>query len=292
MAERRFSLAALALAALSAIASPALAEEPAAGLLGPKPVATTPKPAMARGDLQEATLAPVRDTRPKIAIVIDDLGLDWERFQAANRLPVPVSLAFLPYGKDAQAMLDSIDQRHAALLHLPMEPRRRRYHAGPDMVKRGTAEDIRSTLGLNLNKLRGYRGVNNHTGSLITEDPVAMRHVLTELQRRGLYFLDSKTTQRSVSASISTRMVLPVLEGSLFLDGDFGAGGEAHVQRQLGMLLTMAEKKGSAIGIGHPYPSTLRTLQEWTAQKQASVRFLTADQLADDQRAEKAKAGI
>ncbi|MFC3302966.1 divergent polysaccharide deacetylase family protein [Parvularcula lutaonensis] len=225
-------------------------------------------------------LAAVRDERPKVAIVIDDVGLDWRRFQAVNRLPMPVTIGFLPYGPDAQAMLDSKDPRHDAILHLPMEPHRRKEDAGPDMVPTGAPDAVRAALHANLAKLTGFSGVNNHTGSKTTADETAMRIVLSELEARGLYFLDSMTTPRTKAKRVSATTGATVIEGDLFLDGDFGKGGEKHVRRQLRRLEKIAEKHGEVIAIGHPYPATISVLNEWALERGADLQFVRAKDLA------------
>lgn len=239
---------------------------------------------LGREDQLGSLLEPRPDARPKVAIVIDDLGLDWERFETANALPVPVTLAFLPYGRDAQAMLDGTASRHEAILHLPMEPKRRKHDAGPRMVRPGPPAAVRHALQANLARLSGYRGVNNHTGSKVTEDARAMAVVLEELSRRGLYFLDSRTTPKAAAPSLAASTGAVVVGGDLFLDGDFGRGGAAHVRRQLDRLRAIAERRGSAIGIGHPYPATLDVLSSWT-QEQAGIRFVTTAELAAEARA-------
>ncbi|NNU17724.1 divergent polysaccharide deacetylase family protein [Parvularcula sp. ZS-1/3] len=263
MAARKSKNRGLALAALSAIlllAAPGKAE-----------------------DLREGV--PLRlpekvDERPLIAIVIDDVGLDWERFRAVNRLPFPATVAFLPYGAEAQGMLDALDPRHEAILHLPMEPKRRREDAGPDMVPARPGSETRRLTVRNLGKLEGYSGVNNHTGSLATESTAAMRVVMAETRTRGLYFLDSKTSPRSVAYREGKRLGARVVEADLFLDGDFGRRGAEHVERQLGMLEQTAEVRGYAVGIGHPYPSTISALNAWAEAKGEAYRFVLVSALA------------
>ena len=130
--------------------------------------------------------------RPRIAIVIDDMGLSWEAFDAVNDLPSPVTLSFLPYGKDAQKMIETLAPGHDAMLHLPMEPIDNREDAGPDMLTVDESrEELRESLSRNLGLVQGYSGVNNHTGSRFTADRAGMEVVLEELDRRGLFFLDS-----------------------------------------------------------------------------------------------------
>jgi polysaccharide deacetylase 2 family uncharacterized protein YibQ len=229
-------------------------------------------------------LAPRPDPRPVIALVIDDLGLDWGRFESVNSIEAPLTLAVLPYGSDAQAMIDRASSRHEIILHLPMAAERETAPAGPDAVPTGpTAQDVRQALGRNLSKISGYRGVNNHTGSRTTAHEGAMEIVLDELESRGLYFLDSRTTPHSVAHAVGADNGIGVLEGTLFLDGDFGRGGEAHVLAQLERLEEIAVRDGSAIGIGHPYPSTIAVLKTWATDARTRLRFVTTGELANIQ---------
>ncbi|MEE4212448.1 MAG: divergent polysaccharide deacetylase family protein [Parvularcula sp.] len=225
-------------------------------------------------------LSPRPDPRPVIAIVIDDLGLDWGRFESVNAMEVPMTLAILPYGSDAQAMIDRVSPRHEVMLHLPMAAERETAPMGPDAVPIGPEDAVRDALLRNLTKISGYSGVNNHTGSRTTSDEAAMAIVLEELRERDLYFLDSRTSPQSVAARVGQSQGAKVIEGTLFLDGDFGRGGEAHVRAQLEQLETTAKRDGFAIGIGHPYPSTIAVLKTWAPEARTRLRFVTTAELA------------
>ena len=206
--------------------------------------------------------------RPRIAVVIDDLGLDRAAFDRTNALPGPLTLAFLPYGQDAQAMLDATRSVHETLLHLPTEPTVRREDAGPDMLRPGPPAAILGALNANLAKLSGYDGVNNHTGSLFTSDPAAMAVLLDALDARGLYFLDSVTTLRPVARRLAESEGWRVAERDVFLDDDYAAG-EALVRARLAEAERIARERGSAVVIGHPYKATARALGPWLVTAQA-----------------------
>jgi polysaccharide deacetylase 2 family uncharacterized protein YibQ len=230
------------------------------------------------------------DDRPVIAIVIDDLGLGRAKFEAVNALPFPVTLAFLPYGENAQAMLDDASPRHETMLHMPMEPTVRLRDAGPSVVMTGSADEVRRGVERNLSMLTGYKGVNNHTGSKLTAERGAMRTVLRTLASQDLYFLDTRTTPRSVSAELANETGAVVLQASRFLDGGLGKLGAAHVRRQLEALEAEAARGGVAIGVGHPYPETLAVLREWAKGAQGRFRLVTTGELAAELR--KRGAGV
>lgn len=230
-------------------------------------------------DQASLRLDPRYDERPELAIVIDDLGLDWRRFRNVMAIDAPLTLSFLPYGRDAQAMLDVAAEAHETLLHLPMQP----YgdlDAGPDQVTPGRDARVRQQTSTNLAKLVGYDGVNNHMGSRVTADRRAMRAVLRTLSNQDLFFLDSRTTTRSVSADVAQLVGASVVEATLFIDGDAGRGGEREVLRQLRLAVRIAERDGHAIVIGHPYPTTIAAVRRWLETEDAqSVRLVTVGDL-------------
>jgi polysaccharide deacetylase 2 family uncharacterized protein YibQ len=237
------------------------------------------------GEAHSLKLAPKPDPRPRIALVIDDLGLDRTKFDQVNAWSDPVTIGLLPYGADAQAMADAVAARHEIILHLPMEPKRRLPDAGPDMVRRGAPAAVTRSLLTNLSKLKGYRGLNNHTGSAVTEDKAAMSVVLRELAARDLYFLDSRTSLRSVAAEAGRAAGAVVLESDFFLDGGPAPATEEQVRQHLALLKTRAEERGYAIAIGHPYPLTMRIVEDWMAAHRDEVRFVPLGHLAGEVRA-------
>lgn len=221
-------------------------------------------PQLASGDMVVPIGPASRKPRPKIAIVIDDLGFEREAFDRVNNFSRPVTLAFLPYGEHAQEMIDAAEPQHEIIMHLPMEPIHHKDQAGPDMLKSGASTTvIKATLAKNLAKLHGYDGVNNHTGSQFTADPVGMAVVLEELTMRDLFFLDSLTTKDRVAKKIAAGTDWRVLERDVFLDGEWPDVSVTSVKDQLAELEAIAKRRGYAIGIAHPYEDTVDTLGPW-----------------------------
>jgi polysaccharide deacetylase 2 family uncharacterized protein YibQ len=57
------------------------------------------------------------------------------------------------------------------------------------------------------------------------------------------------------------------------------------ISRQFDRLLSLAKREGYAIGIGHPYPETLRLLQARLPELEAmGVELVSASALIDEQR--------
>jgi polysaccharide deacetylase 2 family uncharacterized protein YibQ len=201
---------------------------------------------------------------PMIGIVIDDLGLDHGRTERAMRLPAPVTLAFLPYGRRLKAETGRARATgHEILVHMPMEATGAWADPGPNAltIAMGAAE-IRARLDWALARFPGFVGINNHMGSKFTSNAAAMDVVLNELKARGLLFLDSRTATTTVAFARARSAGIPAATRQVFLDRDLTPQG---VARQLAELESRARAKGRAIAIGHPHDVTLDALEAWLA---------------------------
>ena len=76
----------------------------------------------------------------------------------------------------------------------------------------------------------------------------------------GLYFVDSKTTTMTVAARIAREHFIPSITRDVFIDND---SDENQIWLQLGRLTRMAHRKGYAVAIGHPHPTTIKILAEF-----------------------------
>lgn len=200
--------------------------------------------------------------QPMIAIVIDDMGIDGPRTRAIIDLPAPVTTSFLPYGRHS-AQLAPLARAggHELLVHLPMQPKGNEADPGPHalMLKMSAAE-IDRQLNWNLSRFAGYVGVNNHMGSAFTRNEADMHEVLRQLNKRGLLFLDSRTTSATATKEASAHMSLPLLKRDIFLDN---VRQERAIWLQLKAVEMVAKAQGYAIAIGHPYDATARVLKAW-----------------------------
>ncbi len=142
------------------------------------------------------------------------------------------------------------------MLHLPMEPRSYpRINPGDGVVLVSMENDtILKVLHRDLGEIPFVVGVNNHMGSRFTENKEKMVVVLEELKRRGLYFVDSRTSRSSVAFDLAKQMEIRAARRDIFLDNDLSEGA---LRLQMDRLLNLARNRGHAIGIGHPHRETL-----------------------------------
>jgi polysaccharide deacetylase 2 family uncharacterized protein YibQ len=205
---------------------------------------------------------------PRIAIVIDDAGLDHHRTARIIALPAPLTISFLTYGEGLGPQVRAASAvGHELMVHVAMQAQSRSMDPGPDVLLRDVEPDeILARLTRVLGKFDGYVGINNHMGSLFTADRPGMQVVLSELKRRGLLFLDSRTGPHTVGGDISRSLHLPFAERDVFLDNDLTT---ASVTRQLAEVERIARTRGQAVAIGHPRDGTIEALQRWLPEAKA-----------------------
>lgn len=215
-----------------------------------------------------AALSPQTGTAPVIAIVIDDAGLDQPRTARTIELPGPVTISYLPYARDLQRQVNAARGRgHEVMLHMPMEPSSASVDPGPHALRTGfDREKILDEMDWMLDRFDGYVGVNNHMGSKFTSDPERMQVVMEVMKSRGLLFLDSRTSAKSVGFSMARQYDVPALERDVFIDD---ADDASKIADMLARTEKVAARQGFAIAIGHPRDLTLEALQKWIPAIQA-----------------------
>ena len=199
-------------------------------------------------------------TAAEIALVVDDLGYNLEVGQRVLDLPGPVTLSLIPFTPKAKAL--SLLAREAGqdiLLHLPMEAINYTDHKLEHVLELDMSLDnFQSSLNSSLNALPNCIGVNNHTGSLLTQHRQPMEWLMGTIHNRGLFFLDSRTTHLSLANSIATEHGVPSIRRDVFLDHEPGTQAlEAAFQRAI----HIAKKRGFAVLIAHPHRSSLKFLE-------------------------------
>ncbi|MGE0574122.1 MAG: divergent polysaccharide deacetylase family protein [Reyranella sp.] len=212
---------------------------------------------------------PFRDlnSRPLVAIVIDDVGLDRPRSRRAWELPGPLTLSFLPYARNLPEQTRAARARgHELMLHLPMEPGGRN-DPGPNALLVSLPDaDLRQRTTAALDSFDGYVGVNNHMGSRFTAFRPGMEMALRQFKGRGLMFLDSRTSPQSVGDQVAQEIGLPSITRHVFLDDEESLDA---VRRRLAETEAVARRQGFVVAIGHPHELTLQALAEWLPTVQA-----------------------
>jgi polysaccharide deacetylase 2 family uncharacterized protein YibQ len=207
-----------------------------------------------------------RAYKPRVAIIVDDIGMSKGPIDKLLELPVPVTFSILPdLPHSKYAAQKAKDKGWEVMLHLPMEPIESSGYtaadAGEDALLVGLPKDeIMAKLNKNLSSVPYIVGVNNHMGSKFMQNEELMVMVLEEIKRRGLFFIDSLTYSGSVGYKTALNLGMKTGKRDVFLDNSSKEG--SYVKSQIEKLVELSEKNGYAIGICHPYPSTVQSLAE------------------------------
>lgn len=195
---------------------------------------------------------------PRIAIIIDDMG-NAHTDAAVFELKDKITLGILPHTPHAARYAQQAQELgHEVLVHLPMEAVAGN-KLGPGGLTRQMPEaEFRTTLQAALASLPTAVGVNNHMGSLLTAETEPMQWLMAELAERQLYFIDSRTTVATQAELLARQYGLPTNRRHVFIDHE---STEVSLEQQFDALVAHAERHGSAIAIGHPYPTTVAMLK-------------------------------
>ena len=194
-----------------------------------------------------------------LTFVFDDAGHNLDQLEYFLRLPFPCTIAVLPglrYSSESARRIRKAGKQ--VILHQPMQSVDLHINPGPGAVTPGlSAEQIKNIVRKNLEEIWPVAGMNNHEGSLMTADEAAMSAVLDVVAEKHIFFLDSRTTARSVVAKVAKEKNMTVWERAIFIDND---KSRAAMETQIKKGLSIARQKGSAIMIGHVFTVELAQL--------------------------------
>jgi uncharacterized protein len=196
---------------------------------------------------------------PGLALVIDDLGYNLAHGRRAIALPGPLTVAVLPFTPNGATLAAlATDAGKEVILHQPMQTMAGSSGAPGELTADMSDADLRRQLGLALAEIPQAIGLSNHTGSLLTAQPRAMRSLMEEVGVRGLFFLDSRTTPATVAQEVAHASGVPALRRDVFLDH---SSHPADIARAFERAIAIARQQGHAILIAHPYAASLRFLE-------------------------------
>jgi|GEM_PF-1918708 len=201
--------------------------------------------------------------KPKICLIIDDFGNNWSTpvVQELLEFPVQITIAVIPglWASDSIAIKANAEGKEV-IVHLPMEPVR----------KISNRENLFLSSSMDEEEFEGFMaagfqlpyaiGLNNHMGSLATQDKELMARLARWCSRHDWYVLDSITHPKTKMYQAAQEELVPGLKRDIFLDHD---RDQESVERALDQAIRVAKKRKGrpVIVIGHPRKSTFQVLQ-------------------------------
>ena len=203
----------------------------------------------------------IQDATKVIVLVIDDFG--YRNDSVSDRflnLPVPITCAVLPgHSQSASIAKKAIKSGKEVIIHMPMESSISMTGEDEFKLKVGmTSEEIEWRLNEALKEIPEAIGINNHQGSKATTNGKVMGVVASVLKNKNKFFLDSRTSSKTVGEKTMRSVGVLTARRHIFLDNDLNID---NISKQLDKLVALSQKKGMAIGIGHVKANTLKVLE-------------------------------
>ena len=198
---------------------------------------------------------------PRIAIIIDDLGYRLDAGRRAIALPGPITFAVLPGTPRAETLaIHAYASGKEVLLHLPLQATSNDAGLEPlGLTLDMNRQEFGDAFEIAISAVPHVIGVNSHRGSMLTRHPGHMQWLMEEIQARdNLFFVDSYTTHHSVALKLAGEVGVNARKRDVFLDPD---QNPVTVAREFERMKKLADKRGSIVAIGHPYPATLELLE-------------------------------
>jgi polysaccharide deacetylase 2 family uncharacterized protein YibQ len=195
-----------------------------------------------------------------IAIIIDDLGHNLKRAEAFIALLAPITFAILPHTTHAQQIAIAAHRANKEIIiHLPMANVANTPIGPGGLTANLPRIEFLIALEAAIKSVPFAQGINNHTGSYLTQQSLQMSWLMSDMKDRDLFFIDSRTTPMSVALKVAEQHSVFASSRDVFLDND---RTHTAIDAAFQYLLKKAREDGAAIAIGHPYPETLKYLRK------------------------------
>ncbi|QOT00134.1 divergent polysaccharide deacetylase family protein [Brevibacterium sp. JNUCC-42] len=225
---------------------------------------------------------PVPDKTRKVALIIDDFGNNMRGTEEILDLPIPLTIAVMPFlpstKKDAEM---AYQKKHDVIVHMPMEPMQGpKSWLGPGALMNNLSDDeIRKRVNEAIDNVPHAIGMNNHMGSKVTQNPRIMRIVLQVCKERGLFYIDSKTSYKSIVGQVARDLQVPYIENMMFLDD---VHTSSHIAKQLKLISEKVKQNETCIAIGHVGPGgpkVAKAIRSYLPQLQKEATIMHVSQM-------------
>ncbi|MFK5915168.1 MAG: divergent polysaccharide deacetylase family protein [Woeseiaceae bacterium] len=236
--------------------------------------------------LHADSLTPIQETidfnqpaQASISIIIDDMGYKLKSGLRAVNLPGAFTYSFLPHSPHAIPLSESAHQKDKEImLHLPMQSISGKKLGPGGLLSSMTEQEFDESLSSSINSIPHIHGFNNHMGSLLTKSQLWMTRLMRKMTKdKDLFFVDSKTTNKSIALQVARSQGIQSIPRDIFIDHEMTP---RFIKQQLSKLIKRAKQKGTALAIAHPKTLTLSMLEKWLPTlKQQGINLIPVSQL-------------
>jgi uncharacterized protein len=199
----------------------------------------------------------VANTKPKLAIIIDDVGsaTQIKRIQGTG---LKLNMALFPPTANFPNTPQYAKELPFYMIHLPLEAMKFNKPQDKTLLISSSSSEIEARIAEVRRHFPKSHYINNHTGSKFTSDRQAMKHLFTALKKYDYHFIDSRTSAKSKVRELVRQFDFPLIERDVFIDNKDDV---EYIESQLRKAVKIAKKHGQAIAIGHPHLSTMQAIK-------------------------------
>ena len=195
-----------------------------------------------------------------VAIIIDDIGHNKKRGERAISLPGPITFAVLPFAPYATSLSERANSHNReVIIHLPMANLTNTPIGPGGLTDTLSKSDFLTKIDAAIQRVPHARGINNHTGSYLTQQSKQMTWLMDDIKQRDFFFIDSRTTSKTVAHRIAREKHILSSSRDIFLDNN---ANYFEIDKAFQKMVRVAKRRGTAIAIGHPYSITIDYLEK------------------------------
>ncbi|WP_233705459.1 divergent polysaccharide deacetylase family protein [Helicobacter cinaedi] len=218
-------------------------------------------------------------SKPKVLLIMDDLS-KLSQIKALESLPLNITPSIFPKTQHT-SITPKLAQRitkngKSFMIHLPLEAQN---FTQKELEPLKVGIDKQSLKEQILQIKRDFPHLvylNNHTGSKFTQSKTDMKNLLEVFDELNLKFIDSVTIPNPASEILAKEQKRLIMQRDIFLDNQTNV---AYTKKQLQSLIQKAQKKGYAIAICHPHPSTFKALAQMQKELNTNLELVSPSEL-------------
>ena len=197
-----------------------------------------------------------------IVLVIDDFGYRNDSVSDGFLdLNIPITCAIIPGHLQSRKFAQkAFAAGKEVIIHMPMESSLNTPGEDEYKIKSGmTSEEVEWRIREVLKEMPEAIGMNNHQGSKATTNGKVMSVLGSVLKANNKFFIDSRTTSKTVAEEIMRSIGVPNIRRHVFLDND---DSKDKISERIDEVARLAQKQGIAVAIGHAKPNTLKAIKD------------------------------
>ncbi|CAM3304614.1 divergent polysaccharide deacetylase family protein [Helicobacter labetoulli] len=221
----------------------------------------------------------ISSPKPKVLLIMDDLS-KLSQIKSLESLPLNITPSIFPKTR-SNGITPKLAQRvikngKSFMIHLPLEAQNFTQKELEPLKVGIDKQSLKEQIWQIKQDFPHLVYLNNHTGSRFTKSKADMKNLLEVFDELDLKFIDSVTIPNPASEILAREQKRLIMQRDIFLDNQTNI---AYTKKQLALLIKKAKKKGYAIAICHPHPSTFKALAQMQKELNANLELVSPSEL-------------